>query len=227
MVAEAPKQRTREESTDAVRAAAGWSKRPGFSFTRRAIWPTSPGTTWPTATPATRTSVSAVPTGRGPTLSWTRPAPIAGFCARATVAARTPPSRRAPCRAFHSRPTPGSSPGCASLRRNPPKPWPGWWRSTTCACTPPRPAPPSSFRRSRESVGGRLPTASTAAPGASSVSGMRGARWHEEAPSSYSPASIAARPARSNKPSRRSTGAIHCSVGRSRQVISWPTSTAR
>ena len=49
---------------NASSAAAGWSRRPGFSFTKTAIWRTSRGTLWPTGIVVTRSSVNATLTGR-------------------------------------------------------------------------------------------------------------------------------------------------------------------
>ena len=107
---------TRESAT---RAGAGWSRRRGCWCTKTAIWPTSPGTTWPTMAPATRNSVNAVPTGRSPTCEWTRPVPTAGLSVPATAVAHAPPFRPVRCPEFHSRLSLGNSPGCASPRRSP------------------------------------------------------------------------------------------------------------
>ena len=182
----------------------------------------------PRRLPATRTSVSAAATGRGPYLKLGRDRhrpPDSVHARRLRREHRLPVGRPA----AHSIPALhlaaaldarasgaiSGSPGLAGGDQR---------RARALPLDPHRPRH-SAGVANPPGDGDRPP--STAAPGASSVSGMRGARLHEEAPSSCSPASIAAQPARSSKPSRRLTGAIPCSVGRSRQVISWPTSTGR
>ena len=57
--------------------------------------------------------------------------------------------------------------------------------------------------------------------------GTRGTRWRAKAPSDGSPANIAARPARSRRPSRKSRTVIPWVGGRSPPAICWRTSTGR
>ena len=190
-------------------AAAGWSRRPGFSFTKTAIWRTSPGTIWPTGIPVDpeQASVRAL-TGRQPNLKLSETGAERHRIRLQTLRIERHASGQVRCRGFRSHPAPGNSLGCANPRLNLRKA-PALLleindvRVHTASTRTALVIPPES--RVRRGTVTRPPLWQHQEPICSGFGIREISDWHERASSNGSPASIAARPARSRMPLRKST----------------------